>query len=113
MPARLAILVARSGRKFRLFSTTVQRYGFLIAVYEFFTHFFLSTCIYFEIMCFSSDSGHFGYFGHLSKSFLQRKKRLNNNMYYNIYYYCLKTLSPKVILTKMTLAILTKMTVLP
>jgi len=99
VPARLAILVARSGRKFRLFSTTVQRYGFLIAVYEFFTHFFLSTCIYFEIMCFSSDSGHFG---HLSKSFLQRKKRLNNNMYYNIYYYCLKTLSPKVILTKMT-----------
>ena len=106
MPARLAILVARSGRKFRLFSTTVQRFGFLIAVYEFFTHFFLSTCIYFEIMCFSSDSGHFGHFGHLSKSFLQRKKRLNNN----IYYYCLKTLSPKVILTKMTLTILTKMT---
>lgn len=34
-------------------------------------------------------------------------------MYYNIYYYCLKTLFPKVILTKMTLAILTKMTVLP
>lgn len=31
-------------------------------------------------------------------------------MYYNIYYYCLKTLSPKVILTKMTLTILTKMT---
>lgn len=106
MPARLAILVARSGRKFRLFSTTVQRYGFLIAVYEFFTHFFLSTCIYFEIMCFSSDSGHFGHFVHLSKSFLQRKKRLNNN----IYYYCLKTLSPKFILTKMTLTILTKMT---
>ena len=34
-------------------------------------------------------------------------------MYYNIYYYCLKTLSPKVILTKMTLTILTKMMYYP
>ena len=40
LPARLTILVARSGRKFSRFSSTVQRYEFLIAVYEFFTDFF-------------------------------------------------------------------------
>ena len=35
MPARLAIFVAQLGRKFRLFSLTVQRYESFIAVYEF------------------------------------------------------------------------------
>ena len=35
MPARLAIFVAQLGRKFRLFSLTMQRYESFIAVYEF------------------------------------------------------------------------------
>jgi hypothetical protein len=34
LPARLAIFVAQLGRKFRLFSLTLQRYNLFIAVYE-------------------------------------------------------------------------------
>ena len=41
MPARLAFFVAQLGRKFRLFSLTVQRYNLFIAVYESRANFFL------------------------------------------------------------------------
>ena len=41
MPRAQAIFVAQAGRKFRLFSLTLQRYNIFIAVYEFCHRFFL------------------------------------------------------------------------